>query len=311
LEIITDEPLKILSQLVIPFFLVIITGLIPTIIKIYLSAREKNQYIKLLEADFPIVEKFLGAVGFYKIFPVYFLSYWLFFGGVVIGFIIEIIFVQAIIYIFSHIINIHYIENVLNLSSGVVLLNGVALCYSCSFFISILFVILIFYLWYKFLKLKKLFIPKINKDGMVEISSWFVSPSFWVFIGIVFGLNIIIFLYDQHTNVLYPGFDVIVYMLGFLVSFILIVRLYYFAKFFNDDVIRSILNVYKYGFPYIKIKTESGEVEGQLRDIINKSLVTLSDKNELKIVPWDKIQTMEASNPNKNGQLIFDSDSIK
>ena len=64
-------------------------------------------------------------------------------------------------------------------------------------------------------------------------------------------------------------------------------------------------------FPYIKIKTGSGGVTGQLEDIKNKSLIALNEKNVLKIVPWDKIEILEASNINTNESIILDDSSIK
>ncbi|MCC4767008.1 hypothetical protein FXW07_10365 [Methanosarcina sp. DH1] len=236
------------------------------------------------------------------------------------------------IHIFDYAFDISYIGKLLNLSSDVVLLNTLALINSC-FNITIVIFTLILILWIKYLYSKKLLIPKINKYGAVELSSLNVYSSFWFFIGIVFGLNLAIYAYfiatlhnisiiDNnfslnrarfdilYTNLLYPEFHVIVYIVGFLVSFVLIVISYSVAKLYNDQVMKSITNFYKYDFPYIKIKTESGEIKGQLRDIRNNSLVTLSDKGELKIVAWDKIQIMEASNPNKNGQFFFDG-SVK
>jgi hypothetical protein len=39
----------------------------------------------------------------------------------------------------------------------------------------------------------------------------------------------------------------------------------------TTSIMKSITNFYKCDFPYIKIKTESGEVKGQLKDIQNKS----------------------------------------
>jgi len=333
LEIISNEPLNILSQLVIPIFLVIITGFIQTIIKIYLSLREKNKYIKLLKDNFPSVKEFQDDVKLYKISTVYCFSYLYFIGGVAGGFLIELIFGKVITNIFDYVLDINYIGKFLTLSSNMVLLNVIALICSC-FNIAIFIMIFIFILWIKYLKSKKLLIPKIDKYGIVETSSRFVYLSFWVFIGIVFGLNLAIFFYltgilynlsiiDNnlsfnrarfdfiYTNLLYPGFHVIAYILGFLGSLTLIVISYYCAKLFNEEVTMSLINFYKYDFPYIKIKTEVGEVKGQLRDIRNKSLVTLINKRELKIVAWDKIQIMEASNPNKNEQFIFDNDSIK
>lgn len=196
-----------------------------------------------------------------------------------------------------------------------------------SFNIGILTVALIFYSWFKFLKSKNLLIPKIDKYGGVESSSYRVSYSFWVFIGSVLGLYLVIFLnfvgilsmlsiignnlpfnrarFDiVYAHLLYPGFHVIVYTLGFFGSLALIVFSYYMAKWFNESVIKSITNFYKYDFPYVIIKAESGEVEGQLIDILDKYIITLSENGILKMIQWDKIEIMEIGQKNENKHCI-------
>lgn len=331
MEIITKEPLQILSQLLIPIIVVIVTGFIQVIFKTYLSLREKNKYIKLLKANFPSVEKYLDTIKTYKIITVYCLSYVYFIVGILAGFLIELILVQVIAKIFDYTLDINYIGNLLDLSSDVVMLNAVAFFYSCSNS-GILIVLLIFISWCKYLGSKKLFIPKIGEYG--EVKSSFVYQSFWIFIGTVFGLYIAMFFYFTatlynlsiidnnlsfnrarfdliYTHLLYPGVHVITYILGFSVSLVLIVVSYFFAKWFSESVIRSITNFYKYDFPYVKIKTETGEIKGQFRGILDKYLVTLSENNILKIVQWDKIETMEISPKNKKEHYIFNENFAK
>lgn len=331
LEIITEEPSKILSQLVISIIPLIITGLIQVILKVYLSLREKNRYIKLLKANFPSVEKYLDRVKLYKIITVHCSSYVYFIVGILAGFLIELILIQVIAKTFDYTLDINYIGNLLNLSSDVVMLNAVAFFYSCSNS-GILIVLLIFISWCKYLRSKKLFIPEIGEYG--EVKSSFVYLSFWVFIGTVFGLYIAMFFYFTatlnhlsiidnnlsfnrarfdliYTHLLYPGVHVIAYILGFSVSLAFIVVSYFFAKWFNESVIRSITNFYKYDFPYVKIKTETGEIKGQFRGILDKYLVTLSENNILKIVQWDKIETMEISPKNKKEHYVFNEDFSK
>jgi len=331
LEIVTEEPLQILSQLLIPIIIVIVTGFIQVIFKVYLSLREKNKYIKLLKANFSAVEEFLNTVKVYKITTVYCSSYVYFIVGVLAGFLIELILVQVIANIFDYTLDINYIGNLLDLSSDIVILNVVVLIYSCSN-IGILIVLLIFISWCKYLRSKKLFIPKIGKYG--EVKSSFVYLSFWVFIGVVFGLYIAMFFYITatlnnlsvidnnlsfnrarfdlvYTHLLSPRIHVIAYILGFSISIALMVASYFFAKWFNESVIRSITDFYKYDFPYVNIKTETGEIKGQFRGILDKYIVTLNENNTLKIVQWDKIETMEISPKNKRDPYIFNEISTK
>lgn len=327
MEIITEEPLKIISQLLIPLFIVIVTGLIQICFKIYLSLHEKNKYIKHLKANFPSVEGFLDALKEYKINVIYFLSYVYFVAGVVTGFLIELILVQLIVTIFSYAFDTNYIGKLLGLSSETIFFNIIALLYS-FFNIGVFIILFVFILWCRYLVSNKLLIPKLDNYGKVEVSSYFVYPSFWFIIGIVFGLYLNIFFYligtlselsiiDNNLSfnrtrfdlmyayLLYPVVHVIVYMLGFLGSIALIVASCYITKRFSEKVIKSITNFYKYDFPYIKIKTESGEIKGQLRGILDKYLVTLSENNILKIAQWDKIETMEISQKNKKEDYII------
>jgi hypothetical protein len=98
------------------------------------------------------------------------------------------------------------------------------------------------------------------------------------------------------ANVPYLLHHTIAHILGMMLNLILIWEMYQRSRNFSNNVIKSITDFYNCNFPYVKIKTGNGEIEGQLIDIVqNKSLVTLGDKNILKTAPWDKIETMEVS----------------
>lgn len=103
------------------------------------------------------------------------------------------------------------------------------------------------------------------------------------------------------TNLPYFWLHVIVHITEIILSLVLVWEMCQRGNNFSDSVIKSTTDFYNCKFPYIKIKTRNGEIEGQLMDIVqNESLVTLKDKNILKIVPWDKIETMEVSPIIKN-----------
>lgn len=330
MEIILEEPLKIISGLLIPITIVIATLFIQEFIqkffKTSLILNEKNKYIKHLKANFSPIEKFIDTVKDYKI-NVYGMSYPYFFGGIIVGILIETILLQVIVIIFQYTLDINYIGELFNLSSEVVYLNAIAIIY-LLLNIGIIIIVILFYKWLKFLNSKKLLIPKIDEHGTIEPSLFFVYPSFWIFIGMMFGLYLAIIFYliptlvrqsilDNNlsfdrvqfdltcTQLLYPEVHIIVYIIGFLISLIFILIFYVTAKQFKESVIRSITDFYKYDFPYVKIKTESGEIQGQLRDILDKYLVTLSENNILKIVQWDKIEIMEITQKNKKEYYIF------
>lgn len=78
-----------------------------------------------------------------------------------------------------------------------------------------------------------------------------------------------------------------------------------------ERIFGLITHLYEYKFPYVKITTGNGETEGRLKDICNKSMIALSEKDELKIIPWDKIEIMTAIQRNKDEQLIFCDTSTK
>ena len=326
------DPLKIISSLLIPIIITIATLFINKFFKTSSILNEKNKYIKYLKANFSPIKKFIDTVKNYRR-TVCGMSFPYFFAGIIVGFVIEVILGWIIPNIFDYILHINYIGKLFNLSSDVFYLNVIAIIYSLLN-IGIIISVILFFKWLKFLKSNKFLIPKIDEYGTIEPSSFIVYPSFWIFIGMVFGLYLTIILYfigtlsqlsiigDNHSfdrmeydfayaHLLHPEVHFIVYMFGFLISFFFILRLYVNAKQFKEAVISSITDFYKYDFPYVKIKTESGELNGQLRDILDKRLVTLSDNNILKIVQWDKIETMEISPKNKKEICIFNDPFTK
>lgn len=344
MEFITEESLSVYSQVLIPIFLVIISGALQVIIKIYLSSREKNQYVKLLKINFPSVKLFLDRIKEYKIDNEYLLPYIYFAAGLALGCKIEIILAQIIAAIFAFIFEIDYIENIMysifnienlnhlsEIQFNYIRLNISMVYYSCLN-VSVFAIILVFSLWRKFIKSRNFLEPKFANSSINAYSSH-VYFSYWLFIGITFGVSITVYILslgnlllcsvidnnssfnralftDIHTNLepnlLYPVFHLTMYLLGFTGSALFICWLYCVSiKPFSDRVMELITRYYRCDFPYVKIKTESGEIEGLLKDIRNRSLVTLSENNVLRIVPWDKIETMEAIQRNKKEQLIF------
>ena len=54
--------------------------------------------------------------------------------------------------------------------------------------------------------------------------------------------------------------------------------------------------------------TEDGEFKGQIRDIQNESSFTLSEKEMLHFIPWDKVKTMKVI-LEKIEYIVSDDDS--
>ncbi|MCO5383201.1 MAG: hypothetical protein NHB15_14925 [Methanosarcina barkeri] len=95
------------------------------------------------------------------------------------------------------------------------------------------------------------------------------------------------------TNVPYLKYYAVIFFMGTGISFLYISMVYQSITWFSSEVKKLIANFYKYDFPEVKIITEYGEIKGQLRDIHNKSQVTLIENGIMKTVQWDKIEIME------------------
>lgn len=304
---------SLFSQLIIAVFTIILSGFITLIIKIYLDIHDKNQYVKLLKMYSPLLGRFLSTVRTYKIISQVEIFFY-FILGILFGIGLGIKFAHISPDIFIFIINIDYIRNSLyNLDK----LNVMMLFTSCfNIIILLLFIVLI--LWKIFFSLLHFKILNLLKNN--STTRYFFI---WISIGTVIGINIVIYFLlfsilrdysiingnlelnlgyfsNVYTNVIeniqFMNFHKWMYLFGGGSSLGLVFALYWDSlNLYNNDI-KLIMNSYKSNFPHIKIKTGSGEVEGQLQDVQNKYLVALNEKNVLKIIPWNKIETMEVNN---------------
>jgi hypothetical protein len=168
--------------------------------------------------------------------------------------------------------------------------------------------------------------PKIIYIPSIKNASDLVYLSFWSFIGAIIGFNLLIFtatlgmflkfsifpdnfsfnwitfvnIYTSlEIDVIYFKYYEIIFFIGVFLSLINIIMVYSSVRWFSYEVKRLITNFFKYDFPEVKITTENNEIKGKLNDVLSKTLVTVSEKNMIKMVPWDKIETMEASKIDK------------
>lgn len=98
-------------------------------------------------------------------------------------------------------------------------------------------------------------------------------------------------------------FIILMYLLGIFISFRGIILLYQMIKSFSNNFKQKVTNFYIDKLPYILIKTECGDIHGQVTDIQNKSLITLSEDGVFKAVPWDQIKIMEVKKLEENSKL--------
>lgn len=205
-------------------------------------------------------------------------------------------------------------------------LNAITLYSSCLNVSFLLFFVICVW-WNNSTILKKLSTPLLTETGLIRPSAYLVFLSYWSLIGIIFAANFLVYLllygnllkaseiYDNflsnsmnftdiyslfEANVPYLVYYIAVHLSGLLISFALISGLYFSARIFYEKLIESTTQFYKNDFSYIKVKTECGDIEGQLSEIQNKSFLILSEKEVLNIIRWDKIKIMKVSHIIKN-----------
>lgn len=335
MEIVTEEPLNILSQLVIPIFLLAVSGVIPAYITKYSKKQDKTQYIRFLRTNFSTVEAYLIAIQDYKARRLGTAPMCLVLGiiiGIFFGLVMDLPVKGFLQYTSENILKKYFLVFYNNLTN----LNLVLFYYSCLYIISILIIFMIWFGWCELLKKTKLAEPKITRNypknpkilyiPSIKNSSDFVYLSLWSFIGTIIGFNLLIFaatlgmfikfsifpdnfsfnwvtftnIYASlETAVAYLKYYEIIFLIGIFLSLINIIMIYNSIRWFSTEVKRLITNFFKYDFPEVKITTENNEIKGKLNDVLSKTLVTVSEKNMIKMVPWDKIETMEASKIDK------------
>lgn len=307
-------------------------------VRIYLSFHDNNKYRKLLAANFPEVKTFLNRVKWFKIIHVYILALLAFLFGFLNGELLEIGVLSPSYNIFMKMLDVNYIANLL---SGKLNLNSLsddmigfnlAMIYTSFLNLSFLVVIYFLSLWNVLLKLMHMLPIRIRETGYTTGKTLIVYESGWFFMGVIIGLNYImyrlLFYYlskfsiindgfsfnlsyftgiytNLSSNLMYPEFHICMYIIGISANIILIFMLYYITKMITERIIELITHLYENKFPDVKITAGNGEIEGQLKDIRNKSLIALSGSNELKIIPWNKIEILNARLVKETEQFII------
>lgn len=332
MEINTNEPLNLISQLLIPVILIITTCIVQEPLKTYLSSHEKSQYIKILKQNFPSIFDFFSAKLDYKvdIFFHYFLfSYF----GILLGiYITENLYVEVVNYLidywfsnFSYIESISFIENIGPIDIELITFS------SLNVLIFIIFFGFPLYIYFIISQVR--FKPQLTSHGKIKMWLKYVYSFHWLFFGFLIGVNLSIYhlapyifdIYSIHfiepeysnvsivdlytsmkTNLSYLQYIEAAFSLGMISTISCFILIYALSVKFSNRVIEKITDFYQPSFPYIKLKTGNGNIEGSLKDIQNKSLITLSENNVLTIVPWDKIEIMEVRHPAINEYLGAD-----
>ena len=139
-----------------------------------------------------------------------------------------------------------------------------------------------------------------NKTSSSQPRKFLINPElkkvlymYYFSAGTIIGINcaVVLQLYNKYLDILflYAYF----YLLGISMS---IIYQYYLKKNISRlyfKCIKKIMDFYRDNFPYVTIKTPSGEVNGKLWDVLNKDVIVLKESKTLKAVPWNKIDVIE------------------
>ena len=95
-----EELIEIQPQVFISIFCSFITAIIPLLAVRYLSLRERNNYIKLLDKHFPLINEFLREIRSYKMLTSLFA-----FAGLYLGALVSFVFLVGALDFFDFILN--------------------------------------------------------------------------------------------------------------------------------------------------------------------------------------------------------------
>ena len=305
---------NIISELVIPTILSILTSVFTSIVGIirlqYSNLQEKNRYINLLKLNSPSVEAVVNTINQFKrisqIYFVYILLLGLFLGGS---------FPLLFIYVC---LKSYYITNFFQKYIALTDINNIDLLSYIVFLFTLLPALIILSLYLICCKLIKSRRPLTTNDNdfcklrSSQILSYF---SFWLSVGLITGpyaLGIfIVYVMIAQKMLLIQNFSwtsndkfaliftIIIFLLITLLSLNILFDLRKKIKQFPKNVIDPIINYHKFNFQNLRIKIDSEEFNGQLKDFQNKYLVTLFEKDTLHFIYWDKIETLEVTDINK------------
>lgn len=321
-----------ISQIIISSLIVLLPSIILTHFNRTDSAKyEKNKYLYFLKTHSEPVYDFSSSVRMYKANTA--TRYIILFEGILIGIVLPFKIFDYMVSISNVLVNTFLIKifPYLILFTSQKYTNKIDFHVDSLLFVALfnyvsIIVVLFIWIWLIFLDSKKYSLPKLKKDMLLTKWSIFVYHSYWFLIGLLLGINIFILLFtliaifnfspnDQDFSISWAylssiftnlitqipakkgWFIIISYIIGFFLSITAIfsvvclwIKVFpiYFNSLINDFYIAK--------FPYILLKTESGETFGQLYNFQHKLIIMLKESDVIKAIPWDQIKTMEVNN---------------
>jgi hypothetical protein len=220
-----------------------------------------------------------------------------------------------------------FLDSLYGSNTDQIKLNQSRIIYSSFLSLYALITCIFIICWIKLLKFKGYIDPKIKENLSITTLSTCVYYSYWLLEGALFSIDYIIIvltfpaineLYSLHQNFSLIPIDWGIFLLFLLLATIIIsiptlFSLFKHIKDFNNKVKNCINNYYRPYFPYLRLKTEYGDIEGQIEDLSNNSFLVLGEENERKAVPWNYIKTMikiegDLIIKNNTGQIAIGSE---
>lgn len=295
----------------------------------YSIKKEKNKYLSFLKYQSHTVNDFLIIISTYKAKTS--ARYFILIEGILIGFVFPYKISDYIAYIFKILANTFLVKILPNLivytlpSYSIKDFNVNFFLIISSFnYLSVAVAIFIF-VWIIFLEEKDYSLPKIKEDMSLTKRSLFVYYSYWFLTGLLIGINIFILFFtlivifnfnpkDQNLSISWTCLSNIFtnlitqmtaekglgitasYVYGFYASISAILLTLRCIIDFTFNFNKLIDYFYITKFPHILIKTDSGDILGQLYDFRNESIIMLKENEVFKAIPWDQIKTIEITN---------------
>lgn len=334
-----------ISQILIPSIIILFPSIILTHFnRIYSRRQEKTKYLNFIKNNSESVNSFISKISTYESYTS--AKYFFLFEGILIGMLYSFKIISYIVSISDILVNsflikmfpyiILYILPTYNNTTD----QNVNFLVFVSYFnnLNIAFLGVIF-IWSLFLELKDYDFPKITENMSLTKWSMLVYYSYWFLMGILMGINIFILFFTifailnfapegQNFPISMTHFSSILtnlkiqmptekgshiirsYLFSFVVAFGAFCILYRCIIGFPIYFQKLIKDFYMPKFPRLLIKTESGDIFGQLCDFQNKSVLMLNENKVFKAVPWDQIRAIEMTNKEEQPTKYIKNEAI-
>lgn len=316
-----------MTGIIIPLLLTSITLFVNSSFSKYIThAHIKGAYKNfLIQYSYQVCD-LLDRLYKYEIETSIIIRFLIFIYGILAGFILQSILIQCFLYIshysfFNNMLPFSLYYNYLN-ADNIVTKNIYYLYIVSSFNIFSIIAIILSSAVIQIFDLRGYIFPKYKEDLSLLFWSKINYYLYSFLIGLLVGINLLILLFSvdavlnfhssnqsfsfsfiyfidilanliMQVPTVYLILIIICYPVGICLSMYQIYLFFTMAIGFSVVYKHKITSFYINGLPHIHIKTECGDISGQLIDIQNKNLVTLNESGTLKAVSWNQVKIME------------------